>query len=84
MAIPVDEALDAWSQARLRRADVVGVCSSMNAVLNHPVLWMSGPKGSVPGSPAAIIKVEEIAIDPGNPNELEMARTAVERAKGPF
>jgi len=78
MPIPVCQALAPWAQLRLRRADIVNACSPTGGMLALPPLRMTGPKGGRPGSPAALLRAEEIALDPSNPSEFETARRAVD------
>jgi hypothetical protein len=82
MPIPVHQAFEPWAQSRLRRADIVNACSPTGGMLALPPLQMSGPKGGRPGSPAVLLRTEEIALDPDSPSEFETAQKAVERARG--
>ena len=70
-----------WEQHELAMADVIDAETEAGEMTLLPAFWISGPKGSTPGSPAGEIRVVSVRLDPKNPEHLRRLQTAVTRAK---
>jgi hypothetical protein len=81
--IRIHEVNEPWAQLRLSRAGGIAPCRLSGEMLGLRPFWLSAPQCARPGFPATTIgPLEEIALDPDNPEQIRIAKEAIDRAKG--
>jgi hypothetical protein len=81
VTIHIDAVDQPWEQHELRMADVIDAETEAGAIAALPAFWISGPKGTTPGTPAGGIRGVYVRLDPKNPEHIRRLQTAVTRAK---